>query len=213
MALVDQFRGLTASLPDDWQVARLRLTVEDESEAARAAAVLGPTNPGRRGRTIHFQCARHGIGLGADRVSGLLRRLDQERVHGTLELAEVLDADTRDTNPHVSLAAVWDAAVAALPPDWSHAVGEVSLNSSDYIEPGALRLSPLNPVRHGSRPVLRFRVARTAGYGASPEMAHRCFERLDEAGIRGSARIVHAVSDVFLARTQGPVWYESGRVV
>jgi hypothetical protein len=65
----------------------------------------------------------------------------------------------------------------------------------------------------GSRPDFRFRVARTAGYGTAPEMTRRCFERLDEAGIRGSARIVHAVSDVYLSRTQGPVWYEDGRVV
>jgi hypothetical protein len=213
VALVDQFRQLTASLPDDWDVARIWLTAEDDGEAKRAVNVLAPTNPGRHGRVIRFQTARHGVGLSPERVSGLLRRLDQERVHGTLELAEVLDERAEASNPHVSLAAAWDAAVAALPPDWSHAVGEVSLTSSDYVEPGALRLGPLNPIRYGSRPIFRFRIARTAGYGASPEMAHRCFERLDEAGIRGSARIVNAVSDVFLARTQGPVWYEHGRVV
>jgi hypothetical protein len=213
VALVDQFRRLSTSLPDDWEIARLRLTVEDEGDSIRAAAVLAPTNPGRRGRLIHFQCARRGVGLGPDRVVALLRRLDRDGVHGSLELADVLDADTRPANPRVSLAAAWDAAVAVLPSDWSHLHGEVTLASSDHIEPGALRLSPLNPLRHGARPVLRFRVARTSGYGASPEMAHRCFERLDEAGMRGSVRILHAVSDVFPARTQGPVWYSGGKVV
>jgi hypothetical protein len=213
VALVDQFRELTASLPDDWDVARIWLTAEDDAEAKRAVNLLAPTNPGRHGRVIRFQTARRGAGLSSERVAGLLRRLDQERIHGTLELAEVLDERTDAANPHVSLAAAWDAAVAALPSDWSHAVGEVSLTSTDYIEPGAVRLSPLNPLRHSSRPVFRFRVARIAGYGASPEMAHRCMERLDEAGIRGSTRVVNAVSDVFLARTQGPVWYEHGRVV
>jgi hypothetical protein len=213
VALVDQFRELTASLPDDWEVARLRLAVENDGECARAAAVLAPTNPGRHGRVVSFQTARRGVGLSRERVAALLRRLDQERVHGVLELADVVGSDPTAPDEYLSLAAAWDAEVAALPPDWSHAVGEVTVASSDYVEPGALRLSPVNPYRVGSRPVFRFRVARVAGYGASPEMAHRCFERLDEAAIRGSVRIVNAVSDVFLARTQGPVWYEHGRVV
>jgi hypothetical protein len=213
VALVDQFRQLTASLPDDWDVARIWLTAEGDGDAKRAVNVLAPTNPGRHGRVIRFQTARRGVGLSPERLAGLLRRLDEERIHGTLELAEVLDEQVEAGNPHVSLAAAWDAAVASLPSDWSHAVGEVSLSSSDYVEPGALRLSPVNPLRHGSRPIFRFRVARTAGYGASPEMTHRCMKRLDEAGIRGSARIVNAVSDVFPAKTQGPVWYERGRVV
>jgi hypothetical protein len=213
VALVADFRQITSGLPDDWEVARLRLTAEDESEVTRASLVLGPTNPGRHGRTIQFQTARRGAGLSPERVASLLRRLDQERVHGSLELVESLGSDPTAADERLSLASAWDAAVASLPPDWSHAVGEVALASTDYTEPGALRLGPLNPVRVGSRPVLRFRVARAAGYGAAPEMAHRCFERLDEAGITGSVRIVEAVCDVFLSRTQGPVWYQHGRVV
>jgi hypothetical protein len=213
VALADQFRRIVADLPEDWEVARMRLTLEDRREGTRAAIVLGPTNPGRQGHVVQFQTARGGHGLSAERVTGLLGRLDRERIHGVLDLVEVLGSDPSTGGEHISLAAAWDAAVAALPPDWSHAVGEVTLFSTDYLEPGALRLSPINPQRLGSRPVFRFRVARTAGYGASPEMAHRCFERLDEAAIRGTTRIVNAVSDVFPARTQGPVWYEGGRVV
>jgi hypothetical protein len=213
VALVEQFRRITSGFPDDWEVARFWLAAENESDAARAGTVLAPANPGRRGRVLQFRTARHGAGLSLERVIGLLRRLDQERINGRLELADVLGSDPSAGEARLSLAAQWDAAVSALPPDWSHAVGEVSLRSTDYIEPGALLLSPLNPVRVGSRPDFRFRVARIAGYGTAPEMTRRCFERLDEAGIRGSARIVHAVSDVYLSGTQGPVWYEDGRVV
>ena len=213
MALADDFRRITSDLPEDWEVARLRLTMEDEREAGRAVSVLGPTNPGRHGKLIQFQAARRGAGFSLERVGALLGRLDRERIHGVLELVDVLGADPAAPDERLSLASAWSAAVSALPSDWSHAVGEVSLTSTDYIEPGALRLSPLNPLRLDHRPIFRFRVARTAGYGTSAEMAHRCFERLDEGGIRGSVRILNAVSDVHLAKTQGPVWYEGGRVV
>jgi hypothetical protein len=213
VALVEEFRRITGALPDDWELARFWLAIEDDGDAGRAAAVLSPANPGRRGRVLQFQTGRRGAGLSLERIAGLLRRLDQERIHGRLELAGVLGSDPAAGDTKTTLAAQWDAAVAALPPDWSHALGEVSLGSTDYLEPGALRLSPLNPVRHGTRPALRFRVARSGGYGAAPEMAHRCFERLDEAVIRGSVRIVHAVSDVHPAATQGPVWYADGKVV
>src|SRR6266480_3499382 len=50
MALVEQFRRLESGLPDGWQSARLRLVIPDEGDCARAAALLGPTNPGRRGK-------------------------------------------------------------------------------------------------------------------------------------------------------------------
>src|SRR5882724_7304337 len=49
LRLVEQFRQLMSTLPDDWQSARLRLIVGNEEDGARAAALLGPTNPGRRG--------------------------------------------------------------------------------------------------------------------------------------------------------------------
>jgi hypothetical protein len=100
-----------------------------------------------------------------------------------------------------------------LPPDWSDLYAEVELTSSDYIEPGALRLSPLNPTRPDARPLFRFRAARKFGYGASPEMLRRCLERLDEAGIAGALRILNVVSDSHPAKTQGPVWYAAGKVI
>jgi hypothetical protein len=213
VALADQFRTLTSGLSDGWQSAGFRLRVADEVEAARASALLGPTNPGRSGCVVNFVAARRGAGVGPDRVRELLRRLDTEKIDGELELVEVAEAPAAVAGARPSLADAWDDVVATLPPDWSDLYAEVELTSTDYIEPGALRLSPLNPTRPDERPLFRFRAARKFGYGASPEMVRRCFERLDEARIRGEVRIVHAISDSYPARTQGPVWYEAGKVI
>ena len=44
-------------------------------------------------------------------------------------------------------------------------------------------------------------------------MARRCFERLDEEGIRGTLRILRVLSDTKPVDTQGPVWYVGGKAV
>jgi hypothetical protein len=213
VALVEQFRRVTSALSGDWDSAGLRLTVDDVQDAARASALLGPTNPGRLGRVINFRMARRGAGVGPDGIRELLRRLDSEHIDGELQLVGIGEAPAAVAGARAALADAWDDAAATLPPDWSDLYAEVELNSSDYIEPGALRLSPLNPTRPDARPLFRFRAARTFGYGGSPEMVRRSLERLDEAGIRGELRILHVISDSFPARTQGPVWYEAGKLI
>jgi hypothetical protein len=213
MSLVEQFRRLTSSLPDNWESARLRLIVAEEGDAARAAALLGPTNPGRRGKVVNFSTARLGEGVGPDRMRALLRGLQAAGITGELELVGVEDAPVVTISERPSLADAWDETVTTLPPDWSDLYAEIELTSSDYIEPGALRLSPLNPTRPDARPLFRFRAARKFGYGGSPEMVRRCLERLDEAGIRGELRILNVVSDSYPAKTQGPVWYSAGKVI
>ena len=213
MGLVDQFLQLERELPADWETARLRLTVPDDGDCARAAALLGPLNPGRRGKLVHFLSSRRGGGFGPDRIRGLLRRLDSEQIDGQLELAGVETATAASPQEAWTLATAWDEAVVGLPPDWSDAFVEVELPSSDYVEPGALRLSPLNPTRDGSPPLFRFRVARRFGYGGSPEMARRCLERLDEAGMTGQVRITQALSDTNPVKTQGPVLYSGGKPI
>jgi hypothetical protein len=212
MPLVDQFREVEAAFPEAWDTVRLRLTIPDEGECERAAALLGPVNPGRHGKVIHVELDRR-AGIGPDRIRALLRRLDSEGIDGRLELAGVREAEAVPTGEQPGLASAWDEALATLPPDWSDLYAEVELTSSDHIEPGALRLSPLNPTRPGARPLFRFRVARLFGYGAAPEMARRCLERLDEAGIRGELRVIHVLSDTHPANTQGPVWYAGGKVI
>ena len=213
MSLVEQFRRLSTSLPEGWQSARLRLIVADERDSAKAAALLGPTNPGQRGKVINFATARGGAGVGPDGIRDLLRRLDTDGIQGELELVGVEEASTVTDSERPSVAAAWDEAVTTLPPDWSDLYAEIELTSSDYIEPGALRLSPLSPTRPDARPLFRFRAARKFGYGGSPEMVRRSLERLDEAGIRGELRILNVISDSYPQKTQGPVWYAGGKVI
>ena len=58
-----------------------------------------------------------------------------------------------------------------------------------------------------------FRCAHSFGYGTSPGMVKRSFERLDEEGIRGRVSVLRALSDTHPAGTQGPVWNVAGRTV
>jgi hypothetical protein len=44
-------------------------------------------------------------------------------------------------------------------------------------------------------------------------MARRCFERCDEADIRGSIKLMQVLSDTHLVSTQGPVWILDGQTI
>jgi hypothetical protein len=214
--LVEQWREIQRSLPGGWDDARLLLTVDDAARCERAAALLAPANPGRSEGRIRFYTARRGAGVGPDAITRLLRRLDDERIGGDLELVssgEPAAGPTVATHAGVTLAAAWEEALAGLPADWSDLYIELELTSTDYLEPAALALSPVNPSRYGGKPGFRFRCAREFGYGASPEMVRRCLERLDERGIGGEVRILRALSDTKPVATQGPVWYVGGRSV
>jgi hypothetical protein len=211
--LVRQWREIERSLPENWGLAHFRLTVDDEDKAERAAALLAPINPGRRGKTVRFYAARRGVGPSPDAVERLLPRLDEERVRGRLELVGTDEAAAQVEISRASLAEAWDAALDALPADWSDIYAEVELVSSDWLERAALLLAPVNPARFGGKPALRFRVARLQGYGASPEMTRRCLERLDQEGIRGELSILRVLSGTEHVATQGPVWYAEGRAV
>jgi hypothetical protein len=102
---------------------------------------------------------------------------------------------------------------AALPPDWSDLYCELELTSSDHLQRAALLLAPVNPARAPGRSAFRFRIAHTFGYGASPQMTARCFERLDQEGIPGRLAVLHALSDTHNVDTQGPVWRVGGKAV
>ena len=216
MGLVDQFRDIESSLPADWADARLVLTMDDSSRASRAAAVLATFAPGRVGSQVRFTVPRGGGRR--DQLRRLLGQLDRERITGKLEL---VTAAQRSPDPEVETpratwppaAEAWDAALAALPSDWSDLYAQVDLASSDFLERGALLLGPVNPARYGGEVGFRFRVARTYGYGASPQMTRRCFERLDEEGIRARVQILRVLSDTEPVVTQGPVWYVEGKAV
>jgi hypothetical protein len=212
--LVDQWREIQNGLPEDWGRAHLRLTLEHAADGTRAATVLAPVNAARRGSVLNFYVTPAESAASPELVMRLLQRLDTEGIRGRLEL---VDADRSERRPpairHKPLVQQWDELVAGLPSDWSDLYAEVELTSTDYLDRAALLLAPVNPARYGDTPGFRFRVARRFGYGASPEMTRRCFERLEEEGVRGEVRILRALSDTKPVATQGPVWYVGGRVV
>jgi hypothetical protein len=214
VSLVEQWREIVNGLPEDWADARLRLTIEDERAASRAATLLGPLTPGRRGNVLRLNVARRGTGSSPALVERLLSGLDEERIRGELELVGAGEAEPAPpVTQRLTLAGTWDASVAALPPDWSDLYAEVELVSSDWLDRAALLMAPLNPARYGDVPGFRFRVARRFGYGASAGMTRRCLERVDEEHIRGELRILRVLSDTDPVHTQGPVWYVEGRSV
>lgn len=213
MSLVQQWREIERSLPESWADARLRLTVADAGDCDRAAALLAPSNPGRRGKTIRFFTARRGLGLGPDRARSLLKRLDDEGIDAELELVSVGEPEEAPPTARRTLAESWDAELGVLPDDWSDIYAEVELVSTDWIERAALLMAPLNPRREGGKPALRFRCAHSFGYGAAPEMVKRCLERCDAEGIRGTVRVLRVLVGTDPVGTQGPVWYLAGRTV
>ncbi len=215
MSLVAQWRRIESELPAGWRDARLSLAVGEPAKLPRAAALLGPANPGRSGDALLFAASRSGTGVGPDAVGRLLRRLDSERVAGTLSLLAAVEPAVPEPAPEtvVTLAAAWETALATLPADWSDLLCDLEVLSTDYLQRTALLLSPLNPTRDPAKVAFRFRVARRFGYGASPQMVRRCLERVGEDGIRGRVTILRALSDTHNVATQGPVWYLDGKPV
>jgi len=212
MRAADQWALLETSLGADWTEARLSFT--PEGSVADAAAILAPLGPGRVGAELRFHVTR--ANSGPERLRNLLERLDQRRVWGTLSLIEASQKAPEDAPPMsrpTALADTWDAALAELTPGWSDLLCELELDSSDHVPRAALLGAPLNPTRNLDAIALRFRVSGKQGYGASPGMARRCFERMDADGITGRISVLHGLSDTENAVTQGPVWRVGGRSV
>lgn len=216
MRAVDQWQLLQTNLPEDWEDARLSFLVEDPSLARSAAGVLGPLGAGRSGSEVRVEISNSAVG-GPQALRNLLRALDRKRIWGTLSL---VDARTAVTPPEASpaggrapLVEQWDAALGALPPTWSDLLCELEVDSSDYLASGALLGAPLNPTRNPDALALRFRAARTKGYGAPPGLVRRCFERMDADGVTGQVTVLNALSETDNVYTQGPVWRVAGRSV
>ena len=213
MGLVEQWRDIRAELPADWADARIALIVPNPSQRSRAAALLGPAGPGIAGDELRVTVSRTGSGIGPDQLAKLLRKVDKAWTRGRLRLLAVVEREARVDTPRLRHADAWAQAVAALPPDWSDLYCELELTSSDHLQRAALLLAPVNPARVPGRSAYRFRVAHTFGYGASPQMTVRCFERLDQEGIPGRLTILHVLSDTHNVDTQGPVWRVGGKAV
>jgi hypothetical protein len=215
--LVEQWSEIQAALPQGWQRTSVVLELADPQQADRAAVVLGPAAPWRVGSTFRLDVVRQAGTVGADPglVERTLARLDAEGIAGRLSPAGAADSTEsveQDAQAR-ALALDWQELVDALPPDWSHALVRVHLDSSDYVDRAALLLAPANPRLVDGRSTLEIRVARRIGYGISAEMLRRCFERLDHESITGRVELVQAVSDAHPVSTQGPVFRVGGRSV
>ncbi|MGH3003582.1 MAG: hypothetical protein ACRDM1_13135 [Gaiellaceae bacterium] len=213
-SVAGQWRELERGLPAGWQRADLRLELGDPGATERTAALLGPAQPFRLAPgMLRFSTARDGSAPGPDSIVRLLARLDESGIGGDLTVAGSASAGTQAEREAASLADSWDAALAGLPSDWSDLLCELELASTDYIERASVLCIQLNPRRDGERAALRFRCARSAGYGVAPGMARRCLERCDGEGIHGSVRVLRVLSDTQLVATQGPVWLMAGKTV
>jgi len=215
MALVKDWQELCSTFPERWTESRVGLTLEEAGDSDRVLTLLAPLQPVRTGSgSAAILVVRSGGGPSPEQFRRALHRLDAERLHGRLELISV------DEGPAVTAAETgqrlpqeWDAALAGLPADWSDVLGQIDLDSSDYVERGALYMAPINPRRVGATVELQFRCARLYGYGASAGVVRRCFERCDEAGITGRVEVLRVLSDTRPVGTQGPVWQIGGRMV
>ena len=215
MRAAEQWAQIEEELPADWTEAQVTFT--PEGSVADAATVLGPLQPGRVGNELrlHIQRAEGGV----DRARNIFRALDRSRIWGTLSvLGAIHDVVPVDETAGAverpgSLAEQWDAALAGLPPDWSDVLCVLELESSDHVPRAALLGAPLNPSRVHDEIALQFRASGKQGYGVSPQMARRCFERMDAEGITGSLGVLHDLSDTENAVTQGPVWRLAGKSV
>ena len=220
MKLVDQWHAMEADFPPDWEDVRLTLTAEQSSDLPRAAQVLGSIHVGRVGDTLVFH-VRSGAGpQGKHTALRLFERLDRDRIWCHIEQSNVkaLDAAAGDVTDETarssgSVAESWHRALAPLPSDWTDLLCELAIESSTLLDRTALLCAPLNPARSGSRLVFTFRCSGRSGYGVSPSMARRCFERLDAEGIVGSASVVRVLSDTANVDTQGPVWLVGGKTL
>jgi hypothetical protein len=220
MALADRVDELVRGLPRDWERARIELTLDDEDDDDRAALLLASATPGRSGRSFAFHVTAAGdrSGTSPSQVRRALGRLDEAGIPGRLRLAEAVRAPAAATSAgeatkRPTLAGSWDALVRRLPPDWSDLYAEIALDSSDFVDRGALLLAPINPARVHRSASFRFRAASHRGYGVAAGMARRAFERLDDEGVSGQIRVIRVLSDTSSPHSQGPVWREDGRSV
>ena len=213
MTLVDQWNIIERGLDPRWSDAQVVLTLEDLARIGRAAALLAPAGPVRSGATLRFYVAPNGPGVGPEAVRRMCRRVADEGIEGTLELVAASEAPPVAEVARVSLGDAWDAALAVLPADWSDLLCDLSVTSSDHLDLTALLMGPVNPLRESDGQTFRFRVAQSFGYGASAGMVRRCLERVDEADIPGTVRVLRLMSDTHPVGTQGPVWYVDGKAV
>src|SRR5207249_2738770 len=100
-------------------------------------------NPGLFATKIRFAVDRRGPGVGPEAVRRLLKRLDEGRIEGMVELLRAQKAPPEDLRKRETLRAQWDRLLAVVPLDWSDIYAQVRLDSTDYLERAALLLAPV----------------------------------------------------------------------
>jgi hypothetical protein len=203
--LAEQWSELLDALPRDWETLRVELALAEPADAEPAESLLGVAATGGV-LTLDVERDARTVRLSPQVVARALARLDADGV--SAELRNPVTFEGRH-----ALAEEWRALTTALPPDWSHLLAEVELDSSDFVDRSALLMAPANPTLVDGVRCLRFRAARQVGYGISAGMAARCLERLDGESITGRVSIVHIVSEAKPVATQGPVWRLGGKPV
>ena len=216
--LVDQWAAFERRLPIDWETIAVRLRTEQPDELGEAARVLGPMNVGHVGDHLALTVRRAGGASGPEAARRLFGRLDQARIWCLLEQEEIGvqepgAARSAAARGAIPVAEAWDAALAELPSGWSDLLCSLEVGSSDLLPRAALLCAPVNPTRDPHAVAFTFRCASSEGYGVSPAMARRCFERLDAEGIEGGVSVLRVVSDTDNVATQGPVWYIGGKAL
>jgi hypothetical protein len=211
--LSDRWTEIERELPPDWGVVQLRVRPEQAGDLAAVARVLGSLGAGRVGDELAVTVARTGSAAGPAAVRRTFALLDDARTWCRLELGQVEAAEPRAAAASAtSLPAAWDHATAALPRDWSDLLCRIRLESSALLDRGALLCAPLNPAREPDDLLaFTFRVARRAGYGASPAMVRRCLERLEAEAIEAEVTVLRQLSETDRVATQGPVWLVGDR--
>jgi len=100
-----------------------------------------------------------------------------------------------------------DAILADEPADWENLFLELRLDDTDRMEEAGLALCPLNPW-HGETwrsGWLRFRVARTFGYGADDALTRGMLAKVDRRGITGTLDLLRSIDHFMPVQTQGTV--------
>jgi hypothetical protein len=106
-----------------------------------------------------------------------------------------------------SLADQWTQILVEESEDWSHLALELRLTDTERTEEVVVTLAPLNPWRRDDdfrSGVLRFRVARTTGYGAAPGLVAVRLGQLH--GVGGELQVLRSVDAARPVGTQGPSW-------